>query len=297
MPQVTRHSMTGFANASGAAGDITWTWDMRAVNGKSLDVRLRVPDWMTGLEDGARKKVAAAMARGNVTLNARVTRDETLAQPRINEAALGAVLKALAHIEQAAMDADVTTVAPSTVEVLAQRGVLETTAADQDTKPLLNAILAHLDEVIAAFNANRAAEGARLAQVVSGQVSTIEKLTADADALQDRRRADMDARFRTALDRVADTAEPERVAQEIAMIAVKADVTEELDRLRAHIAAARDLLATDGPIGRKLDFLSQEFNREANTLCAKAQHAELTAIGLDLKLVIDQMREQIQNLE
>lgn len=297
MPEPIRHSMTGFATGSGTHEGVSWTWDMRAVNGKGLDVRLRVPDWIVGLEDGARKAVSAAVARGNVTLNARVSRDPQDEQLQINQSALNAVLDALAQIEQAALDRDVTTVAPTTADVLAQRGVLDTAPAKDDSKPVLAAMLADLSAVISAFNASRAAEGAHLAGVLSDQIDTIETLTARASDLVATRRQEMDARFETALKRVAETVDADRVAQEIALIAVKADVAEELDRLRAHVAAARALLASDGAIGRKLDFLSQEFNREANTLCSKAQHTELTAIGLDLKHVIDQMREQIQNVE
>ncbi len=182
------------------------------------------------------------------------------------------------------------------------RGVLDVAAAEEDTAPLLKALTAQLPELLASFNDMRAREGAALAGgVLAAQVDRIEALTAEAAALVDARADAQAETLRTALSRVmenTDGADADRVAQELALIAVKTDVREELDRLVAHVAAARELLGGDAPPrGRKLDFLMQEFNREANTLCSKAQFAELTRIGLDLKAVIDQMREQVQNVE
>jgi uncharacterized protein (TIGR00255 family) len=185
-------------------------------------------------------------------------------------------------------------------DLAGMRGVLEAGAGDDDTAPLLSALTAQLPELLASFNDMRAREGAALADVLADQVARIEALTAEATALVDARAEAQSETLRTALARVmenTDGADEDRVAQELALIAVKTDVREELDRLVAHVAAARDLLQGDAPRGRKLDFLMQEFNREANTLCSKAQFAELTRIGLDLKAVIDQMREQVQNVE
>jgi uncharacterized protein (TIGR00255 family) len=183
---------------------------------------------------------------------------------------------------------------------VAMRGVLDTASADHDTTALRDAILADFEAPLADFLAMRAAEGAALATILCDQLDQIAALTEQAARAAEARRADMAGVLRAQLARVmdnADGADPSRIAQELALIAVKSDVTEEIDRLRAHVAAARALLAETAPIGRKLDFLSQEFNREANTLCSKAQNTALTAIGLDLKSVIDQMREQVQNVE
>ncbi len=293
-------SMTGFAAAKGAGEGFGWAWDMRAVNARGLDIRLRLPDWIEGLEPKVRAAVAGVAARGNVTVSLKLARDEAGAGERIDQAALARVLTQLAEVDAAAAEAGVTLARPGTAEVLAMRGVLSGDGGAADTAPLAAAIAADLPDLMAAFDAMRQAEGAALHKVLAGQLDRIEALTAEAADLAEARREHMRARLRDSLARVQDNtdgADEGRVAQELALIAVKADVTEELDRLRAHVAAARDLLETDGAVGRKLDFLSQEFNREANTLCSKSQFAELTRVGLDLKAVIDQMREQVQNVE
>ena len=296
-------SMTGFATAKGQGLGHTWAWDLRAVNGKGLDLRLRVPDWIDGLELAVRTDLGKAVARGNVSLSLRVTRDQTGEAAdalRVNPATLSGVLRALAQVEQAAMSAGITLAQATAADVLAVRGVLEANQQDDDTAPLRALILTDLPGLIADFNAMRAAEGAALQTVIAAQLDRIAALTAQAKAEADARREASASLLRDALARVLSNAEgvdETRLAQELAMIAVKNDVTEELDRLTAHIAAARALLAEPGPVGRKFDFLMQEFMREANTLCSKAQALALTRIGLDLKTVIDQMREQVQNVE
>ena len=292
-------SMTGFAAARGQGAGATWAWDLRGVNGKGLDLRLRVPDWIDGLEAAIRADLGRALARGNVNLTLRVARDgEGDAGLHLNPAVLQAALRAMADVEQAAMAAGVTLGQPSAADVLALRGVLETGAPEADPAPLRAAIMADLPALIAAFQDMRRAEGATLHRVIAGQIDQIATLTtAAADAATARRPA-VEAALTTAIARVmADTVDPARLAQELALLAVKADVTEELDRLGAHIAAARALLAEPGPVGRKFDFLMQEFMREANTLCSKSADITLTRIGLDLKTVIDQLREQVQNVE
>jgi uncharacterized protein (TIGR00255 family) len=183
---------------------------------------------------------------------------------------------------------------------MGQRGVMEQVVEPDDTGPLRAALLADLPQVIEAFRAMRAGEGAALGAVLSAQLDQIETLVETARAqAQDRaeqRRRSMAQALARVMDNV-DAADPQRIAQELALIAVKADITEEIDRLVAHVAAARDLLGRAEPVGRRLDFLMQEFNREANTLCSKAQDSALTQTGLALKVVIDQMREQVQNVE
>ena len=294
------YSMTGFAALKGAHGDFAWSWDIRAVNAKGLDIRLRVPDWIEGLEPAVRKAVGGAAARGNVSVSLRLARATEEGALALNGAALDRTLSLLAEISHAA-EAKGLVLAPMTAADLAgMRGVLEAGAGNEDTAPLLKALTAQLPELLASFNEMRAREGAAMAEVLAEQVARIEALTTEAAALVDARAEAQADTLRSALARVmenTDGADENRVAQELALIAVKTDVREELDRLVAHVAAARDLLQGDAPRGRKLDFLMQEFNREANTLCSKAQFAELTRIGLDLKAVIDQMREQVQNVE
>ena len=294
-------SMTGFASANGAAAPFSWSWELRAVNGKGQDLRLRVPDWITGLEAGLRKTLGAATARGNITCNLRLIREEGASTLSVNESQLGVVLDALRAIEARAMDAGVSLAPSKATDIVTMRGVLEQTQEeDQDTSALLQVLLEDFDAVLTDFNAMRSAEGAALATVLEGQLSEVARLTQDAADIAEARKDEMAQALKRNLVRVmenVDGMDEGRIAQELALIAVKADITEEIDRLVTHVAAARDLMGQGGPVGRKLDFLMQEFNREANTLCSKAQHSGLTNIGLALKAVIDQMREQVQNVE
>jgi uncharacterized protein (TIGR00255 family) len=296
-------SMTGFAAARGQGAGHSWAWDIRSVNGKGLDLRLRVPDWIDGLELALRGELSRALQRGNVSLSLKVARDglaDGAEGMRVNTPALAQVLAALKQVEDAAMEAGVTLGQPTGADVLAVRGVLDTSAAEIDTAPLRAAILADLPKLLNDFNAMRAAEGAALHAVISAQLDRIASLAADAATEAQARRDASATALREALTRVlanADGVDETRLAQELALIAVKNDVTEELDRLAAHVDAARALLAETAPVGRKFDFLMQEFMREANTLCSKSQALALTRIGLDLKTVIDQMREQVQNVE
>ncbi len=293
-------SMTGFASASGADAPFSWGWEVRSVNGRGLDLRLRVPDWVDGLEAGLRKKLGALATRGNVTCNLRLTRDEAMAGLVVNDAQLATVLGALQEIEARAMDAGVSLAPSKATDIVTMRGVLEQPTYADDAESLCTALLADVDHVLADFDAMRHREGAALAEVLTAQLNEVETLTAQAATLTQARQDEMATNLRNNLSRIMDNSEgadADRVAQELAMIAVKTDITEEIDRLGAHVSAARDLLAAGGAVGRKLDFLMQEFNREANTLCSKAQMKALTSIGLALKAVIDQMREQVQNVE
>ena len=296
-------SMTGFAARKGLGAGHSWMWDIRAVNGKGLDLRLRVPDWIDGLELGLRGELGRAMQRGSVSLTLKVLRDglsDGVEGLRVNLAALNAVLMALAVVEDVAMAQGVTLRQASAADVLAVRGVLDSSAADIDTAPLRAAIMADLPALLAEFQAMRAAEGLALNGVIAGQLDHIAALVRDAATEAAARRDAQGTTLREALARVLANAEgvdEVRLAQELALIAVKNDVTEEVDRLSAHVTAARALLGEAGQVGRKYDFLVQEFMREANTLCSKAQSLSLTRLGLDLKTTIDQMREQVQNVE
>lgn len=295
-------SMTGFAARRGAGLGYAWVWDLRSVNGKGLDLRLRVPDWIDGLEAAIRAELQKAASRGNVSLTLKVAQDEGREENafRLNEGALAAALGALSRVEAAAMDAGMTLRQPTAADVLTLRGVIDATAQETDTTPLRAALLADLPGLLQDFATMRAGEGRALATVLTGQLDQIASLTADAQAETAARATTQSDTLREALARVlaaTDAVDPARLAQELALLAVRTDVTEELDRLAAHVAAARAHVADPAPVGRKLDFLMQEFMREANTLCSKAQSLALTRIGLDLKTVIDQMREQVQNVE
>lgn len=295
-------SMTGFAARRGAGMGYSWAWDLRSVNGKGLDLRLRVPDWIDGLEAALRAELQKAISRGNISLTLKVTQEEGRDEAafRLNEAALGAALAALGRVETAAMAAQVTLRQPTAADVLTLRGVIDATAQETDTTPLRKALLADFPALLADFHAMRGSEGRALATVLTAQLDRIASLTAEAQTETAVRAAGQADTLREAVARLlaaTDAVDPARLAQELALLAVKTDVTEELDRLTAHVAAARAHLAEGQPAGRKLDFLMQEFMREANTLCSKAQSLSLTRIGLDLKTVIDQMREQVQNVE
>ena len=293
-------SMTGFASAKGHEAGFSWAWELRSVNSKGLDLRLRVPDWVPGLEAALRARLSRDITRGAVTLSLRLGREDETGQLTLDMAQLDAVLDALAAVETRALDRGISLAPSRAADLLGLRGVLDTASADDDGEALRTALMTAFEPLIADFLAMRRAEGAALNDVIAAQLDTIAGLTADAAEAAQARRDEQAEALNAALARVMDGAagvDEARVAQELALIAVKADITEELDRLTAHVAAARELLGAGAPIGRKFDFLAQEFNREANTLCSKSGAKALTAIGLELKTVIDQMREQIQNVE
>ena len=292
--------MTGFASAKGAHTPFTWGWELRSVNAKGLDLRLRVPDWISGLEAGLRTQLGKAVQRGSVTLSLRVNREETGGNAVLNRAAMEAALTALAEVETEALDRGITLGPSKASDLLALRGVMEVSADQDDTSELGKVLLSEAQALIADFVSMRADEGRALDGILRSQLDQVATLTDQAAELAEARKDDMAQALKTNLARVmenADGVDLQRVAQELALIAVKSDVTEEIDRLRAHIDAARALLDDSGFVGRKLDFLMQEFNREANTLCSKSQSTDLTSVGLSLKAVIDQMREQVQNVE
>ncbi|WP_174416571.1 YicC/YloC family endoribonuclease [Sulfitobacter noctilucicola] len=292
--------MTGFASGVGTHAPFRWSWEVRSVNGRGLDLRLRVPDWVEGLEAGLRKKLGAVAARGNITCNLRLTREDQDGALAVNTAHLDTVLAALHKIEERAMDAGVSLAPSKATDIVTMRGVLEQPVYQDDAAALCAVLLADADTVLADFDAMRAEEGGALRDVLGAQLEQVSDLTRQAADMVPARADAMAQTLRDNLARILENtegADQDRVAQELALIAVKADITEEIDRLHAHVTAAQALLKGGGAVGRKLDFLIQEFNREANTLCSKAQMKELTQVGLALKAVIDQMREQVQNVE
>ena len=293
-------SMTGFASATGALDGWSWTWELRSVNGKGLDLRLRVPDWIDGLEIGLRKALSAVTARGNVTLSLRITREETSGTIQVNDSVLRGILDAMTEIDTQAMDAGLSLAPSKASDIVAMRGVLDNTIVEQETEELAKTLFMQADELITSFDAMRRSEGAALEKVLSIQLFEIQTLTKSAGEIAKTRTADVAASLQKNLGLILDNTDnldEGRIGQELALLAVKADVTEEIDRLNAHVVTTQALLDETAPVGRKMDFLMQEFNREANTLCSKAQNAELTREGLALKVLIDQMREQVQNVE
>lgn len=291
-------SMTGFARADGVHEGVSWHWEIRSVNGRGLDVRMRVPPGYEALETPARDAVTKRLARGSVTVNLNAQRASGATMLRLNEAALEQVLKAAEHIRHLTGCER-----PRPEGLLALKGVMEVVEAEDDESVIQarNAlILQSLDAALGSLVAARAAEGERLAAVLSAQLDEIERLVALVEAAPGRATDAVKARIAEQVARLVEASsalDPQRLAQEAVLAATRADVEEELKRLKAHIAAAREHLTEAGAVGRKLDFLAQEFNREANTLCSKAADSESTRAGLALKSVIDQMREQVQNIE
>jgi uncharacterized protein (TIGR00255 family) len=291
-------SMTGFGRSDGALPGISWTWEARSVNGRGLDVRLRLPPGSDALEPRVRDAASQRFSRGSLTVALQAQRDAGATEIRLNEAALEQVLKAADHIQH------LTGCERPRVEgLLALKGVLEVVEPvedEQSVKIRHDAMMASLDTALDDLAAARAGEGTRLAEVLKGHIGKIERIVAEVAASPARTPDAIAARIAEQVRRLMDNGaalDPDRLHQEAVLFATRADVEEELQRLKAHVAAARELLAESGAVGRKLDFLTQEFNREANTLCSKANAADITRAGLALKAVIDQMREQVQNIE
>lgn len=295
------NSMTGFAARQGDLGAVSWNWEIRSVNARGLDIRLRLPEGMDAVEAPLRKAIAAKIGRGNVTLTLRMQRAECAGHVALDTGQLSRVISALKLAEDEARAQGVNLAASSGAALLGLRGVVEISAPDDgDPAELIKALQKDIAPLVADFAGARADEGASIGVVLDGQLKQVRELVEAATQAANDRSAAQAAKFRANLASILDNAEgadPDRVAQELAILAIKADVTEELDRLQTHVKAAEDLLQLKGVIGRKFDFLMQEFNREANTLCSKSGSADLTAIGLNLKTVIDQMREQVQNVE
>jgi uncharacterized protein (TIGR00255 family) len=292
-------SMTGFARGQGVSGSYAWSWELKSVNSKGLDLKLRFPMGWDVIEAPVRARAAEKLARGAVFATLAVSREGVAPAVRVNEPVLAAVLSTLKGLA-----GKVNASPPSLDGILALKGVIEVADAEEtedERRAAEAAVIAGFEAALRSLVEMRGTEGQALGHVLAARLSEIAALTARAEAAPGRRpeaiRARLAEQVATLMEASAQRFDPDRLHQEAILIASKADIREELDRLAAHVAQARKLTADGGPIGRRLDFLAQELNRESNTLCAKANDLELTNIGLELKAVVEQFREQVQNLE
>jgi uncharacterized protein (TIGR00255 family) len=291
-------SMTGFAREAGITGPYQWAWEIKTVNGRGLEVRVRTPPGFDAIGEEARGQVLKALTRGQGQLNLSITRQATTPKVRINRDVLQSLVAAVGALDLPSG------VQPASIDgLLAVRGVVEVEdeAVDQSHDAALGeALRGAIERLIEALKAARSSEGQALSTVLRQQVETIERLVGEAEAAPARQPEAIRVRLETQIAQLLEgkaSLDPDRLYQEAVLIAARADIREELDRLRAHIESARALLNDGAAVGRRLDFLAQEFGREANTLCAKANDVSLSRIGLDLKAVIEQFREQVQNVE
>jgi len=291
-------SMTGFARADGVCGAYVWAWELKSVNAKGLELRLRLPSGWDAVEIPARNRASEALARGTVYANLSVSRAGVPPVVRVNEPVLSAVLATISDVARR-IDA----APPSLDGILSLKGVIEVSEADENEDERRSAedlIVAGFAKALAGLSEMRRHEGEVLRAVLAARLNEIAALSQEAERAPGRRPEAIKARLAeqvALLLAASDRFDADRLHQEAILIASKADIREELDRISSHIGQARRLIDGGGPVGRRLDFLAQEFNREANTLCAKSNDVELTRIGLELKAVVEQFREQVQNLE
>ena len=291
-------SMTGFARADGVTGAYAWAWELKSVNAKGLELRLRVPPGWDAVEAPLRARAGEALGRGTIHANLSMQRAGVAPVVRVNEPVLAAVLSTMKDVAKRIEAAP-----PAVDGILALKGVIEVVDEDEreeDRRAGEAAVIGGFTSALASLVEMRRREGQALGTVLHGRLEEIAALTARAEAAPGRRAEAIKARLAEQIAMLLDTSarfDRDRLHQEAILIASKADIREELDRLVAHVAQARRLIEAGGPVGRKLDFLSQELNRESNTLCAKSNDIELTNIGLELKTVVEQFREQVQNLE
>lgn len=291
-------SMTGFARSHGIAGTYAWAWEIKSVNAKGLDLRLRLPSGWDSIETAIRPRAAEMLARGTVYANLAVTREGIGPAVRVNEPVLAAVLSTIRNLS-GTLDA-----APPRLDgILALKGVVEIAEPDEDEidrRAAEQAVVDGFDQTLRALADMRRREGEALERVLSARLAEISALAERAEAAPGRRPEAIKARLGEQVATLLSASErfdADRLYQEAILLAAKADIREELDRLLSHVSQARQMLVQGGAVGRRLDFLSQELNREANTLCAKSNDVELTNIGLELKTIVEQFREQVQNLE
>jgi uncharacterized protein (TIGR00255 family) len=291
-------SMTGFARGQGVAGAYAWSWEIKSVNAKGFDLRLRLPPGWDAVEVPARKRAGEALARGTVYANLSVERKGTAATVKVNEQVLNAVLATLKGLE-GRIEAQ-----PATLDgILGLKGVIEVTeddAGEDARRAAETAVIEGFDKALADLSTMRREEGATLGRVLVARLAEIGALAARAEKAPGRKPEAIKARIAEQVATLLSASQrfdSDRLHQEAIMLAAKADIREELDRLASHVTQAQKLLADGGPVGRRLDFLAQELHRESNTLTAKANDVELANIGLELKTVVEQFREQVQNLE
>ena len=290
--------MTGFTRFDSSNDAASWTWEVRAVNGKGLDIRTRLPAGLEALEAPIKKQCGAALDRGNIQISLNVQASSTEPSQVVNQAALDNIIALIAVVDNA-----VSTKPSTAAEILSIRGVLETREPVQEESARAQfeqALLSSLSQTLDALNDHREEEGRALASFLTAHVEKMADLLAKAEADPSRHVDAIRERLRDQVEKLTnahDGIDPARLHQEAALLATKADIREELDRLAAHVASAKDLIATGSPVGRKLEFLAQEFNREANTLCSKSNALAITEIGLAMKVIIDQFREQALNVE
>lgn len=291
-------SMTGFARSHGTSGPYAFEWELKSVNAKGFDFRMRLPAGWDDIELAARKRATELLSRGTVYANLTVRRTNTASVIRINPDVLNAVLKIAAELA-GRIDA----VAPSIDGLMGIKGVVEVAEPEADEaeeQAARIAVSAAFEEALHSLVEMRKREGATLGDILTQRLNEIEKLAGKAEAAPGRKpeaiRARLAEQIATLLE-ASDRFDSDRLTQEALMIATRADIREELDRIASHVSQARDLIGKGGPVGRRLDFLAQEFNREVNTCCSKSNDLELTNTGLELKNVVEQFREQVQNLE
>ena len=294
------NSMTGFASATGQHDEFSWTWEIRSVNGKGLDVRIRVPEGAETIENTVRKAVSANCKRGTIYVNLKPQNNEASTIVQLNLQGLDRAVDAAITAKNVAEEKGLGTAPLEVSGLLSLRGVLESGSPSSRQSSWLKKSEDQFKDVLASFVAARKQEGDQLQKILSDQIEAFSELVSMAHSQADDRKQEAAAKLREKVRTlIEDNAivDENRLEQELALLAVKSDITEELDRLQAHIEAAKDLLGAKQEIGRKFDFLMQEFNREANTLCSKSGSTELTRTGLEMKTLIDQMREQVQNIE
>jgi uncharacterized protein (TIGR00255 family) len=295
---MTLSSMTGFARAEGAEGGASWAWEIKTVNSRSLDMRFRLPPGLDRLEPPARTALMAKLKRGNVSANLSLRRTEREPKLKLNRAALDDTLAIVNQLRR-----ELNAPPPQVEELLRIKGVISEIEEEEDEgarERLDRALLIGFERALDALETSRAAEGTKLAAIVTQLTEEIAVLAKAAASAAAGRPEAIAKRMREQIAELMGSVpgpSEERLAQEIALIVARGDVREELDRLGAHVAAARELVTQGSAVGRRLDFLCQELNREANTLCSKASDLELTRIGLDLKAAIERLREQVQNIE
>ena len=291
--------MTGFARGDGSADSLSWVWEARSVNGRGLDVRLRVPPGYDAVEAAARDILSKRITRGSVTLTLTTERPAGLGTVRLNEGVLADVMKAAARVTELSGGSR-----PDTAALMSIKGVLEAGESAVETpavrgareQALIKSCELTVDRLVEA----RRAEGTRLQAILAEQLGEIRRVAGEVRVSPSRTPEAIRSRLGEMIGRILETSngfDKDRLHQEAVLAATRADVEEELARLDAHVAAAHDILSENGAVGRKLDFLAQEFNREANTLCSKANTVDITRLGLTLKTTIDQLREQVQNIE